>query len=98
MTNENLLVGNQLQKEINQIEDFLQLLKIGGAYSEKHERQNKFNKLELRIFSNVWTGSQSPLRDSKLEYSEIIKKCADSMVLILEEELEKRKTEFKNLI
>jgi len=93
--NEKLEQATQLNREINELSSFLELLEIGGILSPKYKKQNEFIKLE--ITSYVWTGSDNPRYWRSIESAEIIKELADMMLPLVRSKLSEKKLKLEGL-
>lgn len=91
---------NSLQRNIEELKDFLDVLERGNvrsSYSTKDEiKINKFNFLCVSAY--CWTGTQAPEYLKTIKNQEVINKLKSSMVEIIKQELEILSLKLKNLI
>ena len=95
MNEDKLKLANELKKQIEEVKDFIGLLETGGELSKEFKKPNQFT--QLYISANIWTGSDNPPYNERIHNPEIIKKCADSMIIVLREILSQKEIEFENI-
>lgn len=91
---------NCLQRSIEELERFVYSLNHGNqvsSYSTKGDiKMNEFSSLSLGVY--IWTGSQNPQYKSTIENKSVINKLRDSMLVIVNQELEIMRLKLTQLI
>ena len=94
--NEKLQKLNNLKNEIDEVSQFLDLLKIGDVYNIKYKGQNNFTTLIIK--ADVWTGTDNPEYRQTIDSSSIISEIVKVMIPILEIKKRQLESEFTNLL
>ena len=93
---EKLVLATELDRDILQIEEFINLIYRGQSkYEDNDEKQNKFSRLILEGY--IWTGSDTSNYETQIYDNEIIKSFCNAGKIFLTKELEDKKKKLHNL-
>lgn len=91
--NEKLQQANKLSEEITELEGFIKLAKEGAGANEYGK--NKFGGLSISAY--IWTGSDNPVYQKRIESDEAITVFVIAGIKELESLLEKKKIMLSNI-
>ena len=94
-TKEKIRIVKKLEEEIDNLESFIDLAKIGDIFDTKYNGQNMFTG--LNISANIYTGTDNPRYEKGIREGETISAFIKAGLQTLESILKLKKEELEGM-